>query len=73
MGEKTKLDLKGKDLEEIAALSLHCGFDMDDLEVFLMGKNPNQQRVEYTDAELKTISEYRSHLKRVTSSPALRF
>ena len=71
MGQKTSLDLKNADLEEIAALSLHCGFDMDDLEVFLMGKNPNGQRVKYTDAELKTISQYRSHLRRVTDSPAL--
>lgn len=68
MGQKTKLDLKGKDLEEIGALSLHCGFDMDALEMFLI-----KQGVKYTDAELKKISEYRCFLRRVCDSGALGF
>ncbi len=67
MGSK-KPNLKNADLEEVGALSLHCGFDMDDLEVFLM-----RQGVKYTEAELKTISEYRSYLRRVCESPALGF
>ncbi len=60
------MDLKNKDLDDIAVESLRCKMTLKELLALL-----EMLGVEYTTKQIGEINNYRRYLQRVTRSPAL--
>lgn len=62
------IDLKNKDLDDIAVESLRCKLTMRELVALF-----EMLDVDYSDREVLLISQYRKYIKKVTHSAALGF